>query len=263
MVIVLERSMRVLTITVILSMATLLNCSPFYAAILGSGSESSEENALLFTLLGPGGVNSGDSPEVPLVPSDYLVYLTTSQPDGDMRFGGEPTCDYTSSNPIERADCYCMLDSNNPSPITSTFKAMIVGGTRIATDDADCGAGCTNQADWVLEPYGNYKDEGGTTIFVTSSTPIFDPNNGLELQNSIRYGMASAEFWTGIDSDWTGSSDNCTSWNKGGPGSGQTGRSTSLNGQFLAHASNRPCDNNGGPGGSKVSRLLCVEVPNP
>ena len=194
---------------------------------------------------------------------DYLVYLTTSKPDGDMRFGGESICDYSSSNPIERADCYCMLDSNNPSPIGSTFKALLVGGSRIATEDPDCGGGCTNQSDWVLEPYGNYRDEGGTIIFATDSSPIFDPDNPLQLQNKLRYGMASAEFWTGVDPTWTESGSNCSDWNNGGAGSGQTGRSTSLNGQFLAHASNRPCENNGGPGGGKVSRLLCVQVPNP
>ena len=254
--------MRWFNLILILSFATLLQCTPFYAAMFGGGSESSEENALLLGLLSPSALDPGGGTATPVIQKDYLAYLTTSKPDGDIRFGGESICDASYSDPIERADCYCMLDSNNPSPITSTFKAFISGGGRNATDTADCGAGCTNQSDWVLEPNTNYLDEGGTTIFVTGANPIFDPDNSLELQNSIRYGMASAEFWTGVDADWTGSPDNCSDWTNGGSGSGLTGRSTSLNSAFLAHNSNRPCDNNFGAGASKVARLLCVQVTN-
>ncbi|MBU45774.1 MAG: hypothetical protein CMN76_21380 [Spirochaetaceae bacterium] len=251
----------------ILALAMTMQCSPFYAALLGgSGSSGTEESALVLALLSssenPAGKDPADPNILPPTYRDYLVYLTTAQPDGDMQYGGEPICDMVSGNPITRADCYCMLDSNNPDPMNSTFKAFLAGGSRIATDSPDCGAGCTNQSSWVLDSYGNYKDEGGATIFVTGANPIFDPDNPLELQNSLRYGMASASFWTGVSPDWTKNPSNCSDWTDGGAGQGLTGRSTSLNSAFLAHNSAAPCENNGGPGGGKVNRLMCVQVPD-
>lgn len=233
-------------------------CTPFYASMFSDSSAEGETNALLLAVLAP---DNGGSSSSPLTESSIQLrlFLTAKQPDGDLQFGGQPACAIIL-DAAQRADCYCANDPMNPDT-SATFKAMIVGGNRTATTGSCSESSCPGQQDWVLHPRAQYRSLSGDRIFATDATALFDATSGI--QNPLTFqgnGGASTEFWSGLSSNWSNAANNCNGWTNGTPlGKGTVGRSTYADQRFISYDSNVACENNHGPGGSKVSRLLCVE----
>lgn len=245
-------TVRILTAIMLLSIGA--GCTPFYASLFSDNSGESETNALLLTVLTSDRSSGNSDPSIQL-----RLFLTARQPDGDLQSSSEPACALITDS-AQRADCYCSNDPMNPDPL-ATFKAMIVGGNRIATTGTCSKSSCPGQQDWVLHPLALYRSLSGERIFLTDATSLFDPGNGI--LNPLTFqgnGGASTEFWSGLSTNWSNAGNNCNGWTDGTPsGRGTVGRSTFADERFLSFDSNVACENVHGPGGSKVSRLLCVE----
>ena len=112
-------------------------------------------------------------------------------------------------NTLAKVDAWCMSDPGLPAGVTSA-KAMTAGlGGRTACTSG--GAACTasQNVDWVLGPNTAYANSGGALIGVTNSAGIFSfpLSNGMSPAKSI-----TAWTYTGLNTDWTSSTDNCSSW---------------------------------------------------
>ena len=104
------------------------------------------------------------------------------------------------------ADAICQTEAAANS--ITTAKAMLVSSTRIACTSANCvTGGASEHTDWVLAANQAYvRADGTTSIGTTTSAGIFS----FPLTNSI---TAGASFnWTGMATDWTNNTDNCTNW---------------------------------------------------
>jgi hypothetical protein len=125
-------------------------------------------------------------------PTGKVIYLTSTPKKAN--FGG-----------VSGADAEC---NANP-PNQGTYKALLVDGTtRVACTSADCGtSGVDEGVDWVLSPNTTYVREDGTTIIGTTSSAAIFP---FPLDASI--GTTGLSYWTGLEDDWTTSSDNCSGW---------------------------------------------------
>ena len=248
-----KSSMRIALSTILPLL--LLQCTPFYAALF----QKNDESDALLALLAPASVatGAGGSGELPAL----QVFLTDSQPSGSMQNGGIGFCD-GSATAVERADCYCMLDTANPDPISGpVFKALISGSGRSATSNANCSPDCAGRSDWVLQPNRRYVDTGANTVFITDSNSIFDVTSASELVGSLTHGASSAEYWSGLSADWTQSSTNCSGWSDGVTGNGSVGQPDTFGATFLFLANDRACQNTYGSGSTRVARLFCVAQP--
>ncbi len=106
---------------------------------------------------------------------------------------------------ITGADALC---SNSP-PFVGTYKALLVDGTtRVACTSAQCTtSGAAEGVSWVLAPNTKYVREDGTTVIgTTSAAAIFV----FPLAASI--GTNGDSYWTGLNTDWTTSSNSCSGW---------------------------------------------------
>ena len=121
-----------------------------------------------------------------------MIYLTSMPRKAN--FGG-----------ISAADTLC----NASPPIARPFKALLVDGTaRIACTSAQCTtSGAAEGVDWVLAPNTQYVRADGTTVIgTTSGAAIFS----FPLDASI--GTSGLTYWTGLNTDWTTSTDSCAGW---------------------------------------------------
>ncbi|MFZ5891786.1 MAG: DUF1554 domain-containing protein [Myxococcota bacterium] len=121
-----------------------------------------------------------------------MIYLTSAP--SKANFGG-----------ISGADTQC----NASPPVAGTFKALLVdGATRIACTSAQCATnGAAEGVDWPLAPNTTYVRADGTTVIgTTTSAAIF----AFPLTASI--GTAGFTYWTGLNVDWTTSTDSCAGW---------------------------------------------------
>ena len=125
-------------------------------------------------------------------PVGKIIYLTSMPKKAN--FGG-----------VNGADAQCNLSP----PTAGTYKALLVDGTtRVACTTAQCATGgATEGVDWVLAPNTKYVRADGTTVIGTSSSSaIF----AFPLDASI--GTIGYSYWTGLNADWTTSTDTCSGW---------------------------------------------------
>lgn len=123
------------------------------------------------------------------------IFITASTYLGDSLAG------------INGADEKCMSDANYPG--TGTYKALIADGVnRLACSSPNCSTnGASEHVHWVLAPNTSYvQSDGSTDVGTTTSNGIFafPVTNGFNNTLSI--------YWSGLNSDWTSSADNCDLW---------------------------------------------------
>jgi hypothetical protein len=119
---------------------------------------------------------------------------------------------------ISGADAACASDSNAPD--FSTFKAMLVdGASRVACTSSDCSGGVAEHTDWVLTANTPYVNIAGGALATTDANGLF----GNTFSSTIYVGTNDEPpAWTGLNLDWTTSSDNCAGWTSTS-GSGEGG----------------------------------------
>ena len=125
-------------------------------------------------------------------PTGKIIYVTSMPLTAN--FGG-----------ISGADAQC----NTSPPTVGSYKALLVDGTtRVACTSAQCAtSGAAEGVDWVLAPNTKYVRADGTTVIgTTSAAAIF----AFPLTASI--GTNGYSYWTGLNADWTTSSDSCSGW---------------------------------------------------
>lgn len=144
------------------------------------------------------------------------------------------------------ADTRCFSDANKP--VSGTYKAFIVSSARIASTTPNSGTG---QLDWVLLPTQLYTRADGTIIGTTTANSLFT----FPLTNAIT--SIPAQYFTGMNGDWTNAVGNCANWTDGtnpGVGSGVSGRGENTTNAILNGASGISCS-----GSATGQQLLCVE----
>ena len=123
---------------------------------------------------------------------DRFIFVTNSSYPGDL--GG-----------ISGADTKCNADANKPNG--STYKAMLVGGTRRACSTVNCSGGASEHLDWVLYPNTTYiRSPGLVTIGTTNATVGIFP---FSLTNA--FGTSGSFTWTGMTTAWQNNST-CSVW---------------------------------------------------
>ncbi len=96
---------------------------------------------------------------------------------------------------------------------SGTFKAFLAAATRVASVTPNAGDG---QVDWVLKPHRTY-------YTTTRLSPIGTTNEKGLFSFPLYQGLAIANYWTGMNADWTTSAGNtCADWTATG-GNGRTG----------------------------------------
>ena len=132
-----------------------------------------------------------------------LAFVTAvAVANGDI----DGTGDNDGSNGIEEADALCAADSNKPA--SGTYKAMIVdGANRVACTTANCGTGTGEHTDWVFYSDTEYRRTDETTVIGTT-----DSNGLLNFNLTNSFGGFALNHFTGLDTDWTGHANNCSSW---------------------------------------------------
>ncbi len=157
--------------------------------------------------------------------ANKIIFITAATSEGN--FGG-----------ISGADDFCMADMNKPN--SSDYKALIVGSaTRVACGTPNCSGGTLGQTDWVLAPDTTYvRSDGITTIGTTNSDGIFD----FPLENSFT--GSTGFFWTGLNNDWTTSTNDCLNgmtvmpWDtSSGGSSGELGSTNQVSGLAISNGS--------------------------
>jgi hypothetical protein len=166
------------------------------------------------------------------IESAYRMYVTSNY------FNGSVT--------LSVADNNCNADTNKPS--SGTYKALLVNGARRACSNANCSTGVSENLDWVLKASSNYIGSNGTYLIgITNESGIF--SNG-SLNSAIS--SFSRQVWTGLNSNFTNSANNCLNWTSnsaGNQGQGGISDSSSIASAFSIYASN--CN--------EFLNLLCVE----
>lgn len=160
--------------------------------VLGGGNCSIEVNAGHTTALQPNGVKAQLGEDVSrYAVRDFKVepyYFYVAAKNGSPLFNG-------NLGGFAGADAICTDPLNAGIP---GGKAVIAGTTRHHPD-----------TDWTLYPntqYNYYDDDLTTVMGVTNSNAVFD----FPLSNA----MASVKWsvWTGMNTDWSASNDNCMDW---------------------------------------------------
>lgn len=104
---------------------------------------------------------------------------------------------------IAGADAQCMASANYPG--SGTYKALIADGVdRVASATPNAGDG---QVDWVLKSNTTYIQNDGTTVIATTNENglfVFPLTNGFVATGS--------GYWSGLNIDWTTSSNHCSRW---------------------------------------------------
>lgn len=139
-----------------------------------------------------GAAGSGGEAGQPAAPLGKIIYLTGTPKKAN--FGG-----------VSAADALC----NSSPPHPGTYKALLVdGSTRVACTSALCvTSGAAEGVDWALAPNTQYvRADGQTVIGTTTAAGIF----AFPLAASIDTNGFS--YWTGLATDWTTSTDDCTGW---------------------------------------------------
>jgi hypothetical protein len=150
----------------------------------------------------------------------------------------------SASSALTAADLICNTDSNKPSG-GGTYKALLASSLRRACTSANCGtSGASEHSSWILAASTTYlRADGSTTVGTTTSAGIFS----FPLTSSLDAGHDSVA--TGLNSDWTTSTDNCTDWtvNSGSYVVGYSGGTSVAS----VNSSTNAC--------SQSAKLICVE----
>lgn len=148
---------------------------------------------------------------------------------------------------ISGLDNHCNNASDKPSG-GGTYKAMVTtGNSRRACSTANCSGGTSEHINWVLKPNKEYRRFDGTTVVgTTNANGIFT----FPLTNSPYHVVNFTDnIVTGMNSDWTNSSDNCSGW---------SGNTQSFAGGGYNNTSSNLI-NKGIYGCTTTTRALCVE----
>ncbi|MBK9497992.1 MAG: DUF1554 domain-containing protein [Leptospiraceae bacterium] len=189
-----------------------------------------------------GNSTSGDASYHGLNPADLTL---TNMDVGEKRTFISSSTLNGNLGGIAGADALCNSDGAKPSILPNTYKAMIVDGTnRKASNTANAGDG---QVDWVFLPNTSYfRTDGTTLIKTTNANSIFV----FPLTNS--FDTPGIPYWTGLNTDWTTSSNRCaTDWTST-TGNGQAGQATMLTVASISGGGPPPCN-------AALPRLLCVQ----
>ena len=141
------------------------------------------------------GKTSGIAPSTSCDGKDYCIVFLTSATNTASGVGG-----------ISGADATCNTDSNKPN--NSTYKALIVdSANRKACTSAFCSGGQIENKLWAFKPNIEYRRIDETAVIgTTNSAGIFS----FPLNHSMT--NTNDQVWTGLNTDWTSSSNNCSNW---------------------------------------------------
>lgn len=150
-------------------------------------------------------------------PGQKRIFVTDATHNGD--FDG-----------IAGADAFCMSDPNKPSG--GTWKALIASSGRSRTSN------------WILQASTQYvRVSDSAVIGTTNSLGVFPS----PLTNAID---GSVIAWTGLNDDWSNSTNNCNNWEADSSYDGMAGILNITN-NFLAANGNTTC--------AATLHLVCVE----
>ncbi len=186
-----------------------------YQIVTVTGKDDSRADAAQPSCVSFGAITSSDAvfneyqpPEsCPLdnLDNDKLMFITTNDYNPNFNSG------------MTVADGFCGTDPAAPSNWGSaTFKALIADtATRVATTT---GTDATGQVAWILAANKDYYLKTGGSGPYTSK--VFTTNaNKLFTFGSLTTPFSASggdTFWTGLNSDWTSSTNNCTNWTQNG-----------------------------------------------
>jgi Protein of unknown function (DUF1554) len=160
------------------------------------------------------------------IDNDRRIYVTTGTVQGNVT--------------IASADSLCNSDSNKPTIITTTYKALLVDNIlRVASVTANLGNG---QVDWVLQNGVRYYNSAGASIIQQGN------GNRLFTFPLTTTAGGTLTYWTGLNTDWTYNTNNCSTWTST-TGNGRTGISNSTTSTSISNT-NQLC--------SSSQRILCV-----
>ncbi|WP_167882434.1 DUF1554 domain-containing protein [Leptospira sarikeiensis] len=174
--------------------------------------------------------------------NDKLIWVTSLTKTGNLNSGMTVADD----------SCNDGADPNKPTDMGSaTYKALIVdGSTRIATTNGSTSAGQTN---WVLDANQDYYLKSGSLpysnrVFTTNSSKLFSFGS----LTTAFSGSGADSFWTGLNSNWTTSTNHCNMW---------TDDITSgINGQFgIGNALGSSSISSGAASCSVAKKFICVQ----
>ena len=125
------------------------------------------------------------------------------------------------SGNITTADNLCNSDSLKPN--VGTYKAVLPSSTRRACSTGYCTGGVSENLDWVFKPNTSYfQSDGSIMVGKTNNSGIFWDGNISTITNS--FSNFSNRYWTGLNADFTNSTNNCLNWSSNSSGvSGETG----------------------------------------
>jgi hypothetical protein len=175
------------------------------------------------------------------------IFLSLNTHHGDFVTG--------FANGIVGADAFCNDPVNRPVgfyPDVATYKALISDGlNRIACTSLNCsGAGASENLFWPLSGNMQYRQSG----LAPETHVLFGTTNASGIfSGSLEGGLAelSTNAWTGLNNDWTSSTDDCVNWSSNAGGnSGSVGDASSTT-MDAFRKSNVFCN--------VVSKLYCVQ----
>jgi hypothetical protein len=190
--------------------------------------------SLVLTVLISCGQQDGNSPN----------FSSSSSPSGKIVFISEPDNGCRGAWP--GVNTLCQNDINKPNN-GSTYEALVIdGNNKRACSSANCTiGGATENVNWVLSANTRYIRPDGTLIGTTNSAGIF-----TSFENPISPSVS--QVWTGLNSDWTSSGNQCGGWNAClGGDIGNTGDPSSTNPTTVI--------SNGGNFCNQYVRYICVE----
>ncbi|MDH5719974.1 MAG: DUF1554 domain-containing protein [Spirochaetia bacterium] len=156
-------------------------------------------------------------PEPPAPTGPFVIFVTATIDTAGTYMYGET---YNGNlGGISGADTKCNNSMLNPDT-SKQYKALLVDGAARAASP---------QVDWVLLPNIEYQRPDGTVIGTTNTNAVFNfpltnrfaPNDGT--------GMYYPSYWTGLNSDWSTSPNDCNDWNAPAAQFGTIGIGASLN----------------------------------
>lgn len=142
-------------------------------------------------------------------------------------------------------DTLCAQSTSGHGP--GSYKAFVADSTRRPCTTANCSGGASENLNWILKPNRTYYRDSNfvrTTIGVTNSAGIF----AFPLSNSMHTGFTAP--WTGLNTNWTVSTDTCSNWSTTA-GNGARGDGSSTSNTAINNSSSDACSN--------ANTFLCVE----
>ncbi len=176
--------------------------------------------------------NPGQSTSGGFGPRNLRILVTSADYNGAL--GG-----------VSGADAKCVMDAANPmGPGNGSWKALLVGGGRVACSTAYCSGGSAENIDWVLKPNTYYIRPDGSAIGNTDPAGIF-----VFPLNSPIADLTTTFAWTGLAFDWK-IGTTCSGWTDNTSITGDKGQVDKNDAQAI-HFASATCGTS--------QRLYCVE----